>query len=278
MKLELHCHSTCSDGSLPAAEVARRAADYGVELFCLTDHDTFAGFEATRDGLAGREVRVLRGLELSCKENGRTVHLLLYGLQEGAGLEALRERTDHILVTRTARIHDICGRLAKLGFELDPNAILRQTHGVPGRPAVAKALVQAGVCSSIREAFTRFLHDGGPADVPVDRVSLAEGIELGLAAGGRASLAHPHAYGEFALVEALCRRHRDRGLDGLEAFYGKYGAAQRRSWLRLADALDMVATGGSDFHGEAVPQVTRPGIELPPARAEAVCRWLADAA
>ncbi len=274
MKVELHCHSTCSDGSLPAAEVAQRAARYGVDVFCLTDHDTFAGFDLTCEALEGREVTVLRGMELSCKDHGRTVHLLLYGLQEGPGLDAVRERTERIFVARTHRLREICERLKALGHALDPEAILAQTHGVPGRPAVAKALVQAGICTSFKEAFTRFLRDGGPADVPVDRVSLREGLDLGLGAGGKASLAHPHAFGEYALVESLCRRHRDHGLVGLEAFYGRYGKAQQTGWLRLADGLDMVGTGGSDFHGEAVPDVTRPGIELEPARADALMRWL----
>lgn len=272
MKLDLHCHSTCSDGSLAATELARRAGEFGVELFCLTDHDTFAGFEATADALP--EAIVLRGMELSCKDHGRTVHLLLYGLQDGDGLETLRARTEQIFIARTQRIGQICERLAALGHHLDPEAILAQTHGVPGRPAVAKALVQAGICSSFKEAFSRFLRDGGPADVAVDRVTLRQGLELGLGAGARASLAHPHTLGEYALVESLCRRHREHGLTGLEALYGRYGKAERTGWLRLADTLEMTATGGSDFHGEAVPDVTRPGIDVEPARAESLMRWL----
>ncbi len=272
MKLDLHCHSTCSDGSLPAEEVARRAGAFGVSLFCLTDHDTFAGYAPTADALPG--ARVLRGMELSCKDHGRTVHLLLYDLREGEGLEALRARTDQIFVARTHRLREICERLAKLGHHLDADMILAQTHGVPGRPAVAKALVQAGICTSMKEAFTRFLRDGGPADVPVDRVSLREGLDLGLGAGGKASLAHPHMYSQYAIVESMCRRHREHGLVGLEAFYGRYGKAERVSWLRLVDKLGMVATGGSDFHGEAVPEVTRPGIEIDAERGDALLQWL----
>jgi predicted metal-dependent phosphoesterase TrpH len=272
VKIDLHCHSTCSDGSFPADEVARRAAAFGVSLFCLTDHDTFAGYAATLEPLS--DVRVLRGMELSCKDHGRTVHLLLYDIQDGPGLEALRARTETIFVARTHRLREICERLAKLGHHLDAEAILAQTHGVPGRPAVAKALVQAGICTSMKEAFTRFLRDGGPADVPVDRVSLREGLDLGLGAGAKASLAHPHMYSDYAIVESMCRRHREHGLGGLEAFYGRYGKAERTGWLRLTDKLDMVATGGSDFHGEAVPEVTRPGIEIDGSRGEALLRWL----
>ncbi|MGH1342570.1 MAG: PHP domain-containing protein [Nannocystales bacterium] len=274
MKLDLHCHSTCSDGSLSAYDVARRAGEYGVELFSLTDHDTFAGFEDTKDVLEESGATVLRGMELSCKDNGRTVHLLLYDLQEGPGLEAVRTRTERIFVARTERLREICGRLEALGHHLDPEAILAQTHGVPGRPAVAKALVQAGICTSMKESFSRFLRDGGPADVPVERVSLRDGLDLGLGAGAKASLAHPHAFGAFALVESICRRHREHGLTGLEALYGRYGKAERTGWLRLVDKFDMVATGGSDFHGEAIPEITRPGIELDPARSELLSQWL----
>jgi predicted metal-dependent phosphoesterase TrpH len=218
---------------------------------------------------------VLRGVELSCGELGRTIHLLVYGLADGPGLEALSVRLARQLEARVARLRKICERLARLGIALDPEHVLRRAHGVPGRPDVARALVAAGVCSSPREAFTRFLRDGGPADVDIDRVSLAEGLALGRAAGARMSLAHPHALGEPALVRELFRRHRDAGLEGLEAFYGKYARAQSRAWLRMCDELDLVATGGSDFHGDMAPEVSRPGIDLPDDRAHALIDWLA---
>ncbi len=276
MRLELHCHSTCSDGSFAPEEVALRAAAFGVRLFCLTDHDTCLGYAATRDALAGSGVQVLRGVEISCRAFGRTIHVLLYGVRDGAGNDALHER---LVVQRTARVERlraICERLARLGIALDPEAVLRRTHGVPGRPDVARALVAAGVCSSPREAFARFLRDGGPADVAIDRVSIEEALALGRASGARASLAHPHALGEPALVRELFRKHREQGLDGLEAFYGKYARAESNAWLRMCDELDLVATGGSDFHGDMAPEVARPGIELPDDRAARLVDWLAQ--
>jgi predicted metal-dependent phosphoesterase TrpH len=260
---------------LPPEEVAQRAAAWGVQLFCLTDHDTCQGYAATADVLVGSDVNVLRGLELSCREIGRTIHMLVYGLREGPGLETLRERLDVQHTARVARLRAICERLAKLGIALDPDAVLQRSHGVPGRPDVARALVAAGVCSSPREAFTRFLRDGGPADVEIDRVSLEEGLALARAAGGRMSLAHPHSIGEPALVRELYRRFRDAGLEGLEAFYGKYARAESNAWLRMCDELDLVATGGSDFHGDMAPEVARPGIEIPDARANVLAQWLA---
>jgi hypothetical protein len=275
LRLDLHCHSTHSDGSFPADEVARKASSFGVELFCLTDHDTCAGYEATRDELAGQRVRVLRGLELSCKEYDRTVHLLMYGLQDGPGLDALTERLDEIAATRRVRIRKICDRLRTLGVELDAERILIGTHGrTPGRPDVARALVEAGVCSGPREAFTRFLRDDGPAYVAVDRVSVAEGLELGRAAGARMSLAHPHAMREFSLVRDLFRRCRDQGLEGIEARYGKYGKAEAEGWLRLAQEFDLVVTGGSDFHGDMTPGISRPGIVMDDEEAQRLVKWL----
>lgn len=275
VRLDLHCHSTHSDGSFPAREVASKAASFGVELFCLTDHDTCAGYEATRDALEGQGVRVLRGLELSCKEYDRTVHLLMYGLQEGPGLDALTERLDEIAVTRRERIRKICDRLAKLGVHLDAEEILIGSHGrTPGRPDVARALVGAGVCSSLREAFTRFLRDDGPAYVAVDRLSVADGLAFGRAAGARMSLAHPHTFRQFALVRDLFKRRRDDGLEGLEARYGKYGAAEAEGWLRLAREFDLVVTGGSDFHGDMTPDISRPGIVMNDDEAERLTTWL----
>lgn len=273
MRLELHCHSTHSDGSLAAAEVAARAGKQGVELFCLTDHDTLDGYEATAAALPG--VTVLRGLELSCKHDGKTIHLLMYGVRPGAGTEALEQRLVGVLEDRRLRLRAIIDRLAELGIHLDGEQILRETAGrTAGRPDVARALVAAKAVRSMREAFERYLHDNGPADVAFARISLAEGLELGRAAGARMSLAHPHTLRSPALVGEVMRRHKPGGLEGIEAYYGRYPQAEREQWLRMAEAQGLVVTGGSDFHGEAMPEVTRPVIDLPEPHAARLCAWL----
>ena len=279
MLLELHCHSTRSDGSLAPEELAARAAGLGARLFCLTDHDTLDGHAAAAAALAGTSCVALRGLELSCRERDRTVHLLLYGVADGAGLDALERRLTAVMGARRERIAAIVARLARLGVALDAAAILRDAAGhTPGRPDVARALVQARVCTSPREAFDRFLRDGGPADVPVDHLSLADGVELGRACGARLSLAHPHTLRSYPLVADLFRRYKGAGLDGVEALYGRYAASERLAWLRLADDLGLVVTGGSDFHGAAAPEVARPVIDLPDDRAARLCEWLGVAA
>jgi predicted metal-dependent phosphoesterase TrpH len=274
LRVELHCHSTCSDGSLPPERVAAMAAARGVEVFCLTDHDTLAGHPATVGAFGGRGT-VLLGMELSCREYDRTVHLLLYGVRPGAGLGALQDRLERIGEDRRDRIHRICERLAGLGVRLDPTAILAGAHGrTPGRPDVARALVAARVCTGLREAFDRFLKDGGPADAPIERLAVEDALVLAREAGARVSLAHPHTLGHFALVRDLFVRFRDAGLEGIEAFYGRYARVESQAWLRLARELGLVATGGSDFHGDLMPDVPQPGIELPKAHAERLLEWL----
>ena len=273
MRLELHCHSTCSDGSLDPVDLAARARARGVELFCLTDHDTMAGTEAVRAALP--EIPVLRSLEMSCRAAGKTVHLLIYGVQDGPGRDALEARLSEVEAKRRDRIELILDRLDRLGVHLDREKIRARGHGrTPGRPDVAAALVEAGICNSLRQAFDQFLKDDGPAYVAVDRVSLEEGLDLGRAAGAKMSMAHPHTLRNFALVEDLFLRFRDRGLEGIEARYGKYQRAQRVPWERLASQYGLVITGGSDFHGEIGPEVTEPGIELDEEIAAPLRAWL----
>jgi predicted metal-dependent phosphoesterase TrpH len=275
MRIELHCHSTHSDGSLPPAEVATRAVASGVALFCLTDHDTDGGWAATREALASTSCVVLRGLELSVREFDRTVHLLVLGLRDGEGLAVFHERLLRVHAERTGRLRAICERLARLGIALDPDAILARSHGsTPGRPDVARALVAAGHCSSLPDAFTRYLRDGGPADVPLERLGVAEGVALARAAGARVSLAHPHSLGAHALVRELFVRHRDAGLDGIEGGYGVQGPAESAAWLALAREFDLTVTAGSDFHGELNPAVTRPGRELDDHHVPRLFAWL----
>ncbi len=273
--VDLHCHSTHSDGSRSAGDVAKMARARRIRLFCLTDHDSDAGFVEVREKLVDTSCHVLRGLELSCKQDGRTIHLLVYGLTPGPGLDALHVRLAEVIEQRRARLVAMLERLEQLGVTLDHQAIVQSTHGkTPGRPDVAKALVAAGVVTSMRQAFDRYLRDGGPADVPFRRISLGEGLALGRAAGARMSLAHPHTLRSYSLVNDLFTRFRDQGLEGIEAFYGSYAVAHQRPWLQIAERHQLVATGGSDFHGEAVPDVTNLGVTIPAQWARTLCTWL----
>lgn len=263
----MHCHSTHSDGALSATVVAQRAAEREVGLFCLSDHDTINGYEETKAVFPD----ALRGVELSCTDNGRTVHLLIYCRTTSTSWSLLEESLVEQQKVRRDRVYLIAERLREAGVTLDSDYVLKNTSGSVGRPHIAAELVRTGHVTSKDEAFSRYLKDGGPGDVKVSRLSLAEGLELGEQAGGRMSLAHPHLYGKGA--EELVRRHLDLGLSGLEVHYSKYKSARRSQFAELATRFDLVQTGGSDFHEDSHNGPVL-GIDVSDSVAQSIHNWL----
>jgi len=274
LRLDLHCHSKHSDGTDTVADVVRQAKTFGVELFCLTDHDTMLG--AAEVAMLLPEVQVLRGLELSTHGHGRTVHLLIYGVPDTAAALAFENQLADLRARRRERIHAICERLTQWNIHLDAAAIVAKAgHGTAGRPHVAAALVAAGVCKTVREAFDRFLNDRGPAMIPSPRLSVEDGIEMATSTGAKVSLAHPHLLGPPELVKACCKSWKPLGLGGIEAEYGMYGQRQRITFSAIADEVGLVVTAGSDYHGTSVvPDVPHPGVILDESRALPLREWL----
>lgn len=263
----MHCHSTASDGADAPAAVGRQAAAEGLALFCLTDHDTCAGWEdaAAAYGSSGA---ALCGVEVSASDAGRTVHLLLYG---GAS-PALGERLADQARARRSRMREMLARLSARGVAVSLADVEAEAQGaVLGRPHLARALVRGGHVSSVSEAFDRWLADGGAADVPLARLTVEDTLELAREIGARVSLAHPHTHGPVRAGDLL-RRFRAAGLEGLEAWYGDYGPREREDWLAMARDLGAVVTAGSDYHG--LPEMARMGIELPDPHASRLLAWL----
>ena len=255
--------------------VAERAAARDVELFCLTDHDTSAGYDATRAVLG--DERTMRGVELSCCEGARTVHVLMYDVAGDERWQLVVDRMVAVHASRRRRVHEIVARLDELGIPIDAAAVIAgASGGAVGRPHIARAMVRAGAVSSMTDAFTRFLHDGGPADVAFERLSVEDGLELGRSVGAKMSLAHPHLY-KATEATALLRRHRAGGLDAVEGFYGAYGKKERKKWLRVAEQERLVVTGGSDFHGDSMPQIEEPVVNMPEPFAHRLMEWLGRA-
>ena len=266
MRIELHCHSTCSDGTLAADVVAARAEAAGAVVFALTDHDTCAGSSVHVAG-----ARNVRGVELSCDEGGRTFHVLAY--DRGGDWAILETKLDAVREARRNRLRVMAAKLVPRGVKIDIEPLIAEAgRRSVGRPDLARAMVAAGHASSLKDAFSRHLFDGGPVDVPHHALPLVDALAAGRAAGAAMSLAHPHLYGDRGA--SLLRKHRGDGLTGVEAFYAGYEASERNRWLALATSLDLVCTGGSDWHGEAD---RGPTIELADDRAERILAWL-DAA
>lgn len=265
MRCELHCHSTCSDGTEEASQVAARAVERGVELFALTDHDTCAA-----TGIAVTGARSIRAVEMSCDDNGRTIHVLAY--DRGGDWASLVARLEDVRVARKNRLRVMAARLAMRGIRVDVDPLLAEAdRRSVGRPDLARAMVAAGVSSSMKAAFSQHLYDGGPVDVPHTALPITDALAAGRAAGAAMALAHPHLYDDRSFV--LVRRFQTEGLTGIEAFYGAYDPRERARWTKLADEVGLVCTGGSDWHGpqEASCAV---GVDLPADRSDALLRWL----
>lgn len=241
--VDLHMHSTASDGALPPADVVAAAARAGLAAIALTDHDTLAGVPEAWAAGERLGVRIVPGVELSAVDDAGEVHLL--------GLHLSRpESLEHELVAfrdaRRDRAGRIVERLNALGVPVTLDAVLAQAGaGAIGRPHIAKALVAGGWARDLREAFDRWLGNGRPAFVGKRRLTLADAIRYVHEAGGLAVYAHPGADATRARLEAL----RAVGLDGVEVKHPSHSAEDVARIGALADHLGLLPSGGSDWHG-----------------------------
>lgn len=249
VRIDLHVHSNASDGTDPPAEVVRRAAEAGLDVVALTDHDTVGGLDEARAALRPG-LTLVPGMELSCAiAPGRTAHLLAYAFDTGN--PALRAETELIRDDRIHRAQAMVARLAELGAGGVTWERVTEISGgaVVGRPHIARAMAEAGVVGTPADAFTgEWIGDGGRAYVGHYALALERAIALVRAAGGVAVLAHPRSPG-YEIGDEVITRLAAVGLAGLEVFHPDHDRAQRATLASLATSLGLVATGGSDDHG-----------------------------
>ena len=247
MRADLHVHSNASDGSDPPAEVMRRAARAGLDVVALTDHDTVAGHAEAR--AAAGPVALLPGMELSCRLDGRSLHMLAYLFdadQPELAAELTRIRDDRVLRARA-----MVDKLAGLGVDVSWGQVAAIAgQAVVGRPHIARAMADSGAIASPREAFTRdWIADGGRAYVGRYALDPVRAIDLVRAAGGVTVLAHPRAGRDTWVTNEQITRLAAAGLAGLEVFHPDQSEAERARLIALAHDLALVPTGGSDDHG-----------------------------
>jgi 3',5'-nucleoside bisphosphate phosphatase len=247
VRIDLHVHSSASDGTDPPAEVARRAAAAGLDVVALTDHDTMAGIAPAAAALPPG-LTLVPGLELSCLHNGRSMHLLGY-LCDPADPELAAE-TELIRDDRVHRARAMVARLAELGAPVTWEQVAAIAgDAVVGRPHIARALAEAGVVATPADAFTaEWIADGGRAHVGRYAPDAARGIALVRAAGGVPVLAHPRSPG-YEIADEVIVGLASAGLAGLEVFHPDHDHSERTRLTQLANSLDLVMTGGSDDHG-----------------------------
>lgn len=256
LRVDLHLHSTASDGQLSPSEVVQLARARRMDVIALTDHDTTAGIAEAQQA-AGGQLIVLPGIELSAEDARRDVHLLGYLINPQE--DSLQAQLAYFRQERLRRAERIAGRLAELGRPIAWEQVLSQAGGgAVGRPHIARVMVEAGYVDSVDQAFDQYLHNGGPAYVWRQRLSPEAAITLIHSAGGAAVLAHPGSLPDYA---AVIERLVPAGLDGIEVIHPKNTELVRENLRALALRYGLITTGGSDFHGpdtEPIGAVTPP--------------------
>lgn len=242
--VDLHLHSTASDGTLPPAEVVRRVRAAGLSGLALTDHDTVGGLEEAEAEARALGLAFLVGAELSANEPGRSVHLLAFGFDRSD--PALLEFMETYRQDRVRRAKEIVSRLNRLGVPLAWGRVEEETGAAaPTRAHLARALVGSGLVPTTHQVFGRYLSRGQPAFVEKRPTPPAEVIDRVHGAGGVVLLAHPgRTHGEAAI-----RRWVEQGLDGLEVRHPENGPDVRARLERLSVELGLLRSGGSDWHG-----------------------------
>ena len=258
--VDLHCHSTASDGLRSPASLVAYAADRGLSVIGLCDHDSTRGIaEAVKTGQR-LGVEVISGVELSSEIEGLQAHILGYFIDPAS--ESLQREFAWMNATRQARIQHICANLNAAGIPIDPDDVLALSDGgTVGRPHVARVLVANGYAESVTDAFDRFLTRGKPGYALSEKITPENAIAAIERAGGVAVLAHPWSTkNPRAAVERLARS----GLSGVECYYGEYEPQVQNDLVALAREFGLLTTGGSDYHGEGVKSVDLGGVYVPP--------------
>lgn len=246
MKADLHLHTTASDGRLTPAQLVQRAAQAGLEVMAITDHDSVEGIAAGLEA-AGEfpQLRVIPGVEISTDVENGEVHVLGYFLNYldphlNGTLKGLRD-------SRLERGRRIVAKLAGMGIEVDFKRVLELADGgAVGRPHVAQAMLERGHINTLKDAFTKYIGRSGPAYVPRKKVSPLEAVILVAKAGGLPVLAHP---ADVPRLEDFVVRLRKAGIVGMEVYYNGYAPDTVSRMQVLAAKYDLIPCGGSDYHG-----------------------------
>jgi predicted metal-dependent phosphoesterase TrpH len=265
MTVDLHVHTTASDGLVAPAGIVRAALDLGLRVISITDHDSVEGVAGAIDAARGTALEVLPGVELSVRaDDGADVHLLGYLIDHTDPF--LLQALERLRAARFDRAAAMVGALAGAGHRVGLDAVLgHAAGGAVGRVHVARALVEAGSVTDVEQAFAELIGRNGPFYVHKASFSAREALALIHDAGGVAVLAHPGVTGEGDVVRLV-----DLGLDGIEAYHAEHTPAQRAHFASVAKRFGLVTTGGSDFHGPGMRSARLGAGACPPGAVEAL--------
>jgi predicted metal-dependent phosphoesterase TrpH len=255
---DLHLHTTFSDGTYSPEELASEAKRFGLVAVALTDHDTVEGCPRMRAACDLARIEFIPATELTAEINGIELHMLGYFVDVESPL--LLQSMAHFQEGRHERIREIVARLRKLQVPLEEEDVFELANcRSPGRPHVARALIQRKVCKSLDEAFERFLKKNRPGWVPKEKISAGDAVKLIQKAGGLAVVAHPGLARTEEALPALI----EAGIDGIECFHTKHSPAASEFYIGLAEQHNLLVTGGSDCHGMNKGKPLIGSIKLP---------------
>ncbi len=254
--IDLHTHSTASDGTYSPSELIDYAHEKGLSAIALTDHDTVDGLsEAIERGEKYPELEVIPGIEYSTVRNGKDVHIV--GLYIDYESEDYKKSLQKFIDSRTERNKKICKKLTDAGMPITYEELVEENPGaVITRAHFGRLLLKKGYTTSVKEAFDRYIGDHCPCYVPREKITPQMAIEQILKAKGIPVLAHPVLYGLGKdAMDQLFSEVTDAGVMGVEAIYGTYTPQDERDIKALAEKYHLLISGGSDFHGENKPHI-----------------------
>lgn len=255
-KIDLHMHTTASDGASTPAELVETCVNLGLEIIAVTDHDNVTNVEKVQNFGRKNGLKVISGIEISTYRGEAEYHILGYFVD--LENDALLGLTEAILDSRVERTHKMIEKLTEMGYPLDFADVKKFATGVSlGRPHIARAMIEKGYIEEISDAFTQeFIAGGGKAYAEKKNVLPAEAIEVILKAGGIPVIAHPYIinHGKPLAKEEIARL-KDVGLKGVEVYQTKHNKKITKKYKKIAEELGLLITGGSDYHGENSPGI-----------------------
>jgi len=249
--IDLHCHTTASDGIKTPAELIDYAISKNVKIIAVTDHDTISGLKEAADYALKKKFTLIPGIEFSIDYQGGSFHLV--GLYVDYNYPPLIEKTNYLHKVRDNRVFRIIDDLETHGINLPIEDVLHETTGGSiGRPHVARALVKHGYANNINEIFKKYLVKGKPGYVKKERIKLEEAVSLIKEAGGISIVAHPVSLNckNISDFENTIKGFIDKGVEGIEVYSSMHKPSDINDFLAIADKYNLVVSGGSDYHGD----------------------------
>ena len=265
-KVDLHVHTTASDGKFTPAEIVRKAREAGLLYLGICDHDSIEGIACAHEAAAKNPgFTVINGVEINTDIPAGELHILGY-FYDRNNLE-LKQTLERLRNSRIERAQKMINKLRKMGLKIDFLRVEELAgNGAIGRPHIAQAMLEKGYINSFREAFMKYINRGGPAYVERDKITPIEAIQLIVRAGGLPVLAHPMT---FDNLETTVAELKVAGLVGIEVYYNNYSHEQISNLLQIADKFSLIPTGGSDYHGlESMNEPSLGTVEVPLESAE----------